>query len=294
MHQTVREYFLNPDGPVAKSDFWVTETRAHACIAITCVHYLSICAESTSLVGKLPNIGSWDEAHYQSYCRYLNGRPLASYALNYVKPHVDSCKSENDVANATSRFTENLNNDPGAALLKRWATSELRHDSLSSSSTQDTTATSFRDEILRSASIHGFIIAAKVALLAITNIDNKDEDGRTPLSLAAGNGHEAIVKLLLDKGARICLSDNNGQTSLSWAATNGHQDIIECLSQYGASINQTDVDNRSPLSWAAEHNRLDIVEFLVKKGAYINDRNISGEHRFHGLLQMVAWLSLSS
>jgi ankyrin repeat protein len=34
------------------------------------------------------------------------------------------------------------------------------------------------------------------------DLDSKDSDGRTLLLWAAGNGHEAVVKLLLEKGAQ--------------------------------------------------------------------------------------------
>jgi ankyrin repeat protein len=43
------------------------------------------------------------------------------------------------------------------------------------------------------------------------------------LSLAAEKRHEAVVKLLLEKGAELDSKDIGGRTPLSWAAVNGHE-----------------------------------------------------------------------
>jgi Heterokaryon incompatibility protein (HET)/Ankyrin repeats (3 copies) len=61
-------------------------------------------------------------------------------------------------------------------------------------------------------------------LLTRSDIDvnlNDDSEGRTPLSGATAMGHEAIVKLLLVRGAQPDLEDKSGQTPLS-RAIEGH------------------------------------------------------------------------
>jgi ankyrin repeat protein len=57
----------------------------------------------------------------------------------------------------------------------------------------------------------------------------KDISGRTPLSYAAENGHEPIVKLLLEAKAEFNSKDKNGQTPLSWVSENGHEAIVKLL-----------------------------------------------------------------
>ena len=58
------------------------------------------------------------------------------------------------------------------------------------------------------------------------NVDSNDKYGQTPLSLAAENGYEGVVKLLLEKAADIDSKDtNDGRTPLWWAAGNGHEAV---------------------------------------------------------------------
>jgi ankyrin repeat protein len=67
------------------------------------------------------------------------------------------------------------------------------------------------------------------------DLESKDKlHGRTPLSYAAENGHEAVVKLLFSQGADVAAKDNSGGTALRLAAENGHKGIMKLLVEQGA------------------------------------------------------------
>lgn len=54
-------------------------------------------------------------------------------------------------------------------------------------------------------------------------VDTKNKVwGQTVLSWAAEDGHEAVVQLLLHKGAEVDTKDSSGWTPLSRAALSGH------------------------------------------------------------------------
>ena len=76
----------------------------------------------------------------------------------------------------------------------------------------------------------------------------EDPHRRTPLLLAASNGHEAIVKQLLKRGAELEAKDSgNSWTSLSWAAGSGHRAVVMLLLEAGAQLNTKDGRSRTPL-----------------------------------------------
>jgi|SRR5271170_1637161 len=61
-------------------------------------------------------------------------------------------------------------------------------------------------------------------------LEPKNEESRTPPSLAAEMGHEAVMKLLLEKGAQLESQDTEyGQMPLSWAAMNEHEAVVKLL-----------------------------------------------------------------
>ena len=95
--------------------------------------------------------------------------------------------------------------------------------------------------------------------------DFKDSKGQTPLSWAAGRGHETVVKLLLAKdGVDPDSKDWLGRTPLSWAAE--HEAVVQLLlAKDGVDPDSKDWMGRTPLSWAAGRGHEAVVKLLLAK-----------------------------
>lgn len=80
----------------------------------------------------------------------------------------------------------------------------------------------------------GHEAAVKVLLEKGAKLDTRNEGGNTGLILAADRGHEAVVHLLLMKGAKSNIRNAAGETALICAASSGHEDIVRLLLMAGA------------------------------------------------------------
>ncbi|GFY72014.1 ankyrin repeat and KH domain-containing protein 1 [Trichonephila inaurata madagascariensis] len=93
-------------------------------------------------------------------------------------------------------------------------------------------------------------------------------EGNTPLMFACAAGHEDIVRILLDAGARVEDHNENGHTPLMEAASAGHVEVAKLLVERGASINtHSNEFKESALTLACYKGHLEMVRFLLEAGA---------------------------
>ena len=78
------------------------------------------------------------------------------------------------------------------------------------------------------------------------------EAGETPLHVAAAAGHTAVVRLLLEKGAKIDAIDSDRITPLQRAVESGHIDTVEFLLEKNA-LAGNDAQSGSLLSRACDN-----------------------------------------
>jgi ankyrin repeat protein len=113
-------------------------------------------------------------------------------------------------------------------------------------------------------------------------IDEKGDNGDTPLIISIKENYDSIIKNLLDKGANVNLSNFHGDTPLSVAVGQGNISIINLLIERGADINHLNEMGNTLLMEACRGtniNRKDqniIISLLIKSGINLNAKNIYG------------------
>lgn len=106
----------------------------------------------------------------------------------------------------------------------------------------------------------------------------EERDTWNMLPFAASKGHQALVELLLERGANIeekLELGNVGPTAANLAAAAGHKEIVAILIERGADIEARDLLGRTPLILAAEKHE-STAELLLLKGARVDAMDDDG------------------
>ncbi|CAI7831175.1 unnamed protein product, partial [Closterium sp. NIES-53] len=98
-------------------------------------------------------------------------------------------------------------------------------------------------------------------------VNVKDDEGETPLMLAARDDHSDAAMWLVEHGAAVAMSaEKSGAQAIHHAAGHGSVKILELLLDHGADPNAQS-DAGPPLLWACGHGKVAAAGVLLTRGA---------------------------
>jgi hypothetical protein len=138
-------------------------------------------------------------------------------------------------------------------------------------------------------SARGFLLAAVTGdrrgtalfLEAGVNTEISNERGWTPLMLAAFNGHDDVIRVLIKHQANVHASDLLGNTALHWASDAGQLSSARLLIENRAEVDAINNSGLTSLLQASKGRHLGIVLLLIDSGANLNAIAIDGSTALH-------------
>jgi len=125
---------------------------------------------------------------------------------------------------------------------------------------------------------------------ADVNINTGNFTGQTPLHASAINGCLESCEVLLNSGAQASPEDDEGNTPLHIAALKkGFEKVVQLLVEKGAGINVKNRKGLTPLHLAVCHDHYDAVSVLVNAGAKVNTMDVLGNTALHFVSREALW-----
>ncbi|EHB09995.1 Ankyrin repeat domain-containing protein 27 [Heterocephalus glaber] len=126
---------------------------------------------------------------------------------------------------------------------------------------------------LHIAALHGRADLVPLLLKHGANPSARNTNQAVPLHLACQKGHFQVVKYLLDSNTKPNKKDVSGNTPLIYACSGGHHEVATLLLQHGASINASNNMGNTALHEAVIEKHIFVVELLLLHGASVHILN---------------------
>ncbi|XP_062861971.1 ankyrin repeat domain-containing protein 50 [Trichomycterus rosablanca] len=133
--------------------------------------------------------------------------------------------------------------------------------------------------LLSTAAHTGLVDVSALLLCRGANPSLSDNQGQTPLTLAARQGHVGVLQVLLKWSqdqeydtvrAMLEHADDEGWTALRSASWGGHKEAVKMLLEAGAEVDGCDPDGRTALRAAAWGGHEEIMLILLDHGAGVD------------------------
>jgi hypothetical protein len=230
IHETVRDFLIGPSGiRILDEDLdQMVIERGHDQLARACTHFLSIPELN---VGQFPNgHHSYSDLEDEWSLEYqvLKGvtkYPLLEYAIEWIFVHAEKA----ECGGVEQRHLVQYFHCDGQTALDTWT---YFQNYWNMNWDRDYTEYSIGTSFLHIASEFGLLSCLSDLLDYDVDVNLEGGPRRYALIPAANNGHEAVVALLLDKGANIDVYDEFGYSALHLALQEEQEDVVKILLKY--------------------------------------------------------------
>lgn len=290
-HFTVKEYLISANIiESSAAGYHVKHTVAHAELAKICLTYTMF--------------SDFDDGPCDDYEAQLGEYPLLTYAVQYWPEHVSEYGNQDDetLSQLILSFFH-LGQDSEKFQLWRQlyeicrGTSSLMTGTKINSLRDDISSTKSKSDSVPATPLYyaaemGQLQAVSELLELGTHVDVKGGTNYTPTKAAIIGGHEATLRLLLEKGADpneiaeeaghdICCRDSY---PLSIAAGSGQAGCVQALLDFAADVGRIGYGTiKDPLlaaSWSGHGNVVEVLieaDYFISKGAVVQGANCSDE-----------------
>ena len=206
-HETVREFLKDPNR--LATPFHMEETRGHAEIAIICARYIrmSLVLDNCDNENKsttTEDSSSWNYEKHRLFAHHLSDRPLVAYALKCLPRHMAFLEDQGHAKATCLECFKDLDSGHESLFLRKWLQSHSSRLTSGLPKVDADEAARFLVSSMAAAAEQGLATAVMSLIEAQTTLDVvEDTTNHSALQLAAREGHDQVINLLIDNEASV-------------------------------------------------------------------------------------------